>query len=166
MREATTPDGVSLEELQRDRTTLVVFLRHSGCPFCREALADVAKNRPAIDARGVQVVLVCQWADGAADHLFDKAGVRDVPRLHDPDGALYRAFEIKRGNLWQLFSPWVLLRVIQVSFAGHMAGKAVGDVFQMPGAVLVKGGRVLHRVRYRSQATRPDYAAAACAVET
>ncbi|MGP1310160.1 MAG: hypothetical protein ACTS27_08185, partial [Phycisphaerales bacterium] len=37
---------------------LLVFLRHAGCTFCREALADVAKRRRRIENAKVRIVLV------------------------------------------------------------------------------------------------------------
>ena len=41
----TSSSGPSLEQLSHDRPQLVVFLRHFGCTFCRESLADLAEKR-------------------------------------------------------------------------------------------------------------------------
>jgi hypothetical protein len=41
LRELPTTTGSTLAALSKDCSVLVVFLRHSGCTFCREALADL-----------------------------------------------------------------------------------------------------------------------------
>jgi peroxiredoxin len=161
MAAARTQTGRTLLEVSNEGPTVVVFLRHAGCPFCREALADVARDRGAIAGKGSRIVLVYQWNPGEADELFERAGVGDVPRIADPDRALYRAFGLRRGNLWQLASPFVVWRVVVAGSAGHRVGKVLGDAFQMPGTFLVHKGRVIREFRHRSQAARPDYAALA-----
>nr|WP_256200529.1 hypothetical protein [Verrucomicrobium spinosum] len=50
LAEALTSAGPSLAALSQQSPVLVVFLRHAGCTFCREALADIARVRPAIEA--------------------------------------------------------------------------------------------------------------------
>ena len=47
MAAARDQHGVSLLDHSRERSTLVVFLRHAGCPFCAEAISDVSKQRTA-----------------------------------------------------------------------------------------------------------------------
>ena len=47
--------GATLEQLSADSPTLVVFLRHAGCMFCREALSDLSRQRAAIEPTG------CAW---------------------------------------------------------------------------------------------------------
>jgi hypothetical protein len=39
----------TLAEISAAGKTLVVFLRHGGCTFCREALEDLRVSRGAID---------------------------------------------------------------------------------------------------------------------
>ncbi|MFN8816592.1 MAG: hypothetical protein ACK5ZV_07645, partial [bacterium] len=41
LRGAMTSGGQSVAELSMRSPVLMVFLRHFGCTFCREALADV-----------------------------------------------------------------------------------------------------------------------------
>ena len=161
---ARTASGETLLELSERAPLLIVLLRHAGCPFCREALADIAEQRARIEGAGVTIALVYQWGEGEADWLFERAGVDDLTRVADPDRTLYRALEIPRGNPWQIFGPWVLVRVIATWFRGRRVGRVIGDVFQMPGTVLVRDGEVRRRHRYRSQASRPDYAGIACSL--
>ncbi|MDX2114256.1 MAG: redoxin domain-containing protein, partial [Planctomycetota bacterium] len=132
MAGAVTTAGLSLLEMSEQRPTLVVFLRHSGCPFCIEAMADVARQRRAIEQSGVQVVLAHMGPEPAGE-IFEANGVGDLPRISDPEQKLYRAFGLRRGNLWQLGGPKVWWRVFQALSAGRRVGRVVGDAWQMPG---------------------------------
>ena len=157
MAAARDQHGVSLLDHSRERSTLVVFLRHAGCPFCAEAISDVSKQRTAIEGRSVHIVFVCQWPDGQALHLFENAGIVDLPRIHDPKRTLYNAFGLRRGNLWQIGGPFVWFRVLQAALTGHRVGRVLGDAFQMPGTFLIRDGEIIHRYKHRSQASRPNY---------
>lgn len=157
MRDAVTNGGKSLRELTDARPQLVVFLRHAGCPFCREAASDLSARRKTIEARGVGLVLVHQNTEPEAKEFFAMYGLEDVPRISDPERALYRAFDLKRGSLWQIFGPKVWWRSIVALVGGHRAGRVAGDAFQMPGAFLIDSGVIVSAHRHRSQADRPDY---------
>ena len=110
MERAFTQSGQTLGMLSRERPTLVVFLRHSGCTFCRQALADIAARRSAIEVGGAGIVLVHMGDDASAATFFSEYGLGDVARISDPHRLLYRAFELRRGSLWQLFAPQVIAR--------------------------------------------------------
>ncbi|MBL0926571.1 MAG: AhpC/TSA family protein [Phycisphaerales bacterium] len=162
MTEGLSHDGRSLLDLCRGRAVLVVFLRHSGCPFCHEALADLARQRAAIEGAGVGIAIVHQGREADWGGLFSKYGVQDLPRVADPDRRLYRAFELRRGNLWQMFGPKIWWRAPMAILRGARPGRSVGDAFQMPGAFVVRDGEIISAFRHRSQADRPDYAGMAC----
>ncbi|MFM9956839.1 MAG: SelL-related redox protein [Phycisphaerales bacterium] len=157
-------NGASVLELSRSRRVLLVFLRHTGCPFCREAMADVERRRGEIE-RTARVVFVHQAPEDEANAaFFDAAGVGDVPRVSDPERRLYRALDLQRGSLWAVFGPYIWFRCIQAMLTGRKIGRMIGDVFQMPGVFLIENGRVVGQYRHKSQADRPDYVAVACAV--
>lgn len=163
---ARTNTGASIAELSDDRPVLVVFLRHAGCTFCREALTDLARARPSFHERGVQLVLVHMGPeDESARQFFDSFGVSDVPRISDPGRGLYRALGLRRGSLGQLFGPGVWARGFRAGIIDrHLVGKLVGDGFQMPGVFLVQRRRVVSSFVHRTAADRPEYEAiAACA---
>jgi len=155
---AHTQSGVSLLDLSKKSPLLVVLLRHLGCTFCREALADLKERRAELEQSGVQIVLVQMAPDSEAAPVFTRYGLGDVHRVSDPDKHLYRAFELKRGRLGQLFGFKVWIRfLIAGVIKRHGAGKLAGDGLQMPGAFLVADGRIVRAFRHRSAADRPDY---------
>ena len=82
----------------------MIFLRHFGCSFCRQAISDVADLRGELDARGVRPVFVHLGTPERAKPYFDYYGIGDVERISDPDAAIYRnpLFALGRVNpLWQ-----------------------------------------------------------------
>ncbi|MBN2329237.1 MAG: AhpC/TSA family protein [Candidatus Omnitrophica bacterium] len=151
-------NGKTLQELSQDNPLLVVFLRHNGCTFCREALADLSQKRAAIEESGVRIALIHMSSEDQAADFFAKYGFDDVPRFSDPDKILYRAFELKRGSFRQLLGWNVWKRGFQACILeGHGVGKLMGDGFQMPGVFLLHRGEIVKEFRHRSAADRPDY---------
>jgi hypothetical protein len=150
--------GDSLLTASADQPLLIVFLRHFGCTFCREALADLAEARQRIESRGTRLVLVHMSSDEDAAAFFAGYGLADVTRVSDPDRELYRAFDLRRGTLRQLFGARVWWRGWRAGVRdGHGVGVLQGDGLQMPGAFLVSRGRIVHACRHESAADRPDY---------
>jgi peroxiredoxin len=151
--------GENIDELSRKTPLLMVFLRHAGCPFCREALAQLRRDRGAIEAAGTRIVLVHMTADESAKTLFAKYGLDDVPRVADPERKLYAAFELKRGTAGQVMGPRVWWKGFRTTFLrGHLPGIPEGDVFQLPGTFLVADGEILRAFRTDDSAGHPDYA--------
>ena len=100
---ARTQSGQTLAALSEASPVLLVFLRHAGCSFCREAIGDVARERGVIEAAGVRIVLVHMGDSEAIEKLTKRYGLGAVDRICDPDRKLYQAFGLKRGRLRQLF---------------------------------------------------------------
>src|SRR5262245_15276946 len=82
---ARTEDGRSLLELSRGSPVLLVFLRHLGCIFCREALTKLAGLRATIEANGTRLAFVHMGSPEEAGPFFAGFGLGDVPRVSDPD---------------------------------------------------------------------------------
>jgi peroxiredoxin len=155
-----TQFGVSLDEISRLSPAMIVFLRHAGCTFCREALADLAKKRPEIERNGTRLVLVHMGSEEHGQSFFGKYGLADVPRVSDPGRTLYRAFGLPRGSFGNLFGPKVWWRGFEAGILGrHGVGRLVGDGFQMPGVFVVFHGEVIRTYRHQSAGDRPDYLA-------
>lgn len=149
--------GHSIAELSDGQTIAVLFLRHSGCTFCREALSDLQRDRETLAAQNVRPVLVHQGdADAAAEYL-GKYDLADVSRICDRDCRLYRAYDLGRGRVDQLFGPSVWWRgFVAAIVRRHGVGKLDGDGFQMPGAFIVRDNRLVRAYRHGTAADRPD----------
>lgn len=153
-----TSEGITLQEMSERTPTMMVFLRHFGCTFCREALDDLADQRDQIELLGARIVLVHMEEQEKAQCLLNKMGLSDVPHISDPENILYKKFQLRRGGLNQIFGPKVWWRGLLAGFfKGHGVGKESGDIFQMPGVFLLSKGRVIRKYIHKSAADRPDY---------
>lgn len=160
--EATTNTGRSLDSLSRQSPVLLVLLRHSGCIFCREAIADLAAALPRIETAGLRLVIGHQGSDDDIRPLLTRQGIDRVERISDPEKRLYRSLDLPRGTLSQLFGPTVWAAGWRALRAGHGIGPLVGDGFQMHGAFVIRDGRIVAARRCETAAERPDYAGLAC----
>lgn len=157
MDRVTCSTGKSVFEESRESKLLVVFLRHAGCTFCREAIAELGEKREEIQRNGARIALVYMSGGEKIRELAEKRGLVDAILIEDPDKTLYDAFELQRGTYMQLFGPRVFLRGIVATLKGHILGRPEGDPFQMPGAFLVEDGEIVKAYRHEHAASRPDY---------
>ena len=163
LERAKTSTGESLWDASHRQPLLVVFVRHSGCTFCREAVHDVGQQADAMLAAGVKPIIVHMGTEADGQQLLTWSHRDDLEAISDPDRQLFRAFELQFGNLWQLAGPYVIWRAL---FGGTLFkygfGKMIGNGLQLAGVFLVQNGRIVRSYRHRTTADRPNYAALAC----
>ena len=153
-----TQKGVDLATLSLVSPVLLVFLRHSGCVFCREALWDLAASREAIERSGTHIVVVSFGDEKALDELLALNHLSSLDRIQDDNQSLYHAFGLHRGSWWQLAGPRVWWRGVIARFkGGHRLGPPAGDVRQMPGMFLLNRCEVVRSFRHESASDRPLY---------
>jgi peroxiredoxin len=158
--------GESLMQISQRQPTLVVFLRHAGCTFCREAAADLASRRQQIEAQGTGIALIHMGTESQGAEFFQPYGLADLPRISDPGRALYRAFDLQRGSLWQILGPTVWWKGFLAGVVrGHGVGKPASDVAQLAGSFLLDRGQIVKAYRHKTSADRTDFSEmAACPV--
>ncbi|MFK8055025.1 MAG: SelL-related redox protein [Saprospiraceae bacterium] len=151
--------GESVAELSSQQPVLLIFLRHFGCTFCREALGDIAKQRSAFAEKNVEVVLVHMTDKEVADKYFEKYELEGIRHVSDPNCAYYQAFGLLKGNFHQLFGLQSWIRGFQAGvIEGHWVGyQQLGDGFQMPGAFAIRDGEVVDAFVHKTASDRPDY---------
>lgn len=166
IREFHDQSGQSLFERSQRQDVLVVFLRHSGCTFCRETLAQIQQQRQQIEAAGTQIAFVHMEPDEElARNLFAKYGVEDLPRICDSEQVLYRAFEVGVGRFRQLMSWRIIWRGFRAAILNrHGFSRVRGNAFRLPGAFVLRDGEVIHRYHPRDAADHPDYSEFVCEV--
>ena len=79
----------------------------------------------------------------------------DVLRVADPYCELYRAFGLGKGGVFELFGPRVILHGVLALIKGCGVGHLAGDGLQLPGAFLVKEGRIISAQRARDISELP-----------
>ncbi|MGI9456153.1 MAG: SelL-related redox protein [Aeoliella sp.] len=157
LRDLRTNTGRRLDYLADQRPQLVVFLRHAGCTFCREAMSDLAAQREQIEGAGCGIILV-HLGEEEDEAFFEQYGLKDVPRIADPKCRLYRMFGLDLGGFSELFGLRVWFRGFQSGILrGHGLGKRQGNTFQMPGVFLYHCGQILDGIQHDLASDRPKY---------
>lgn len=145
--------GETLGEASQNQVLAVVFLRHFGCTFTRQLLRNLQHMHDRAKAEGSRLVLVHMLQEGEEVEFLTTKG---VDRIADPRCDLYRAFGLGKGGFLELFGPKVWYRGAIAFFRGCGVGMLKGDGLQMPGAFLVKGGKVIKEQKAESAADLPD----------
>jgi peroxiredoxin len=155
---ARTDSGKRFMDFVEAGPVLLVFLRHGGCTFCREAISDIARDRAEIEAEGTRIVLVHMGDRDAIGAAVARYGVGDLERICDPSRKLYDAFGLKSGSVGQLAGFKVIWRGLWAGLVkGHGLSSPKADSTQMPGVFLIDSGVIVGRFRHRSAADRPSY---------
>jgi len=158
LSEMFTNKGETLLNLSNNNPVLLVFLRHFGCIFCKEALIDISKSKADIEAGGISIVFVHMTDFETADKQFLKFGLIDPTHISDPDCKFYEAFGLIKGNFNQLFGLQSLIRGFSIGIKeGQTPGSLIGDGFQMPGVFVIVNGEIKERFIHRLSSDRPDY---------
>lgn len=152
-----TQRGKNLLQLSNRQPVLLVFLRHFGSPFCREALADIKKKQSSIEGEGARLVFVHLAEEEQARKYFEKAGLQDEHRISDPNGIMYSAFNLERADFGQVLGWRSWFRGINAMLKGHGSGPVMGDGFRMPGVFLINEGEIIKSYRHARSSDRPDY---------
>ncbi len=145
----------TLREQLDDAPTLLVFLRHFGCAFCRETLADMR----AVSERDPRFPKALFFFQGSP--IEGKAFLRrywpTLRAVSDPTGELYEGFGIRRAGLVEALGPRVWAARSRAAKKGHRSGERSGDIWRMPGTYLIRDSEVLWVHTYRHAADHPDY---------
>ena len=148
----------SLEDASHEKPVMLVFLRHFGCVFCREAMLDIGKKRDEWSKKNINVVLVHMSDYDTAETYFKKYKISGIENISDPTCGLYASFGLGKGSVSQLFGLKNFIRGFETTVKGIPIGlRQIGDGFQMPGVFLLKVGKVIESYIHTSAADRPDY---------
>jgi len=138
------------------QATLLVFLRHFGCIFCRETVSDL-RELTEKDPDFPPVLFFTQGS-GTEARVFLNRYWPTTRAISDPELEFYEAFGVQQGSLLQSIGPAVLLSTHRARSKGHKNGPREGDIWRMPGAFLVRGAEILWRHEFRHAADHPDFA--------
>lgn len=154
-----TNEGSSLKEISDQKPVLLLFLRHFGCNFCKEALEDISAIRTEIEATGAVLVFVHMADTETGKKYFEKYNLSGVTHISDPECIYYERFGLVKGTIHQLFGLQTWMRGFGNGGLkrGFQMGKQLGDAFQMPGIFLIHQGIIKESYIHRFVSDRPDY---------
>ncbi|MCB0705107.1 MAG: AhpC/TSA family protein [Saprospiraceae bacterium] len=156
--EMITNQGDSVLARSETKPVFLVFLRHFGCTFCREALADLSEKQDSFKNQGIDMVFVHMSDNETADRYFQNYGLKDAVHVADPECAFYKAFGLTKGTFTQLFGLNTWIRGFSAGVVGgHGIGSQLGDGFQMPGIFVIRNGIIQEQFIHKLASDRPDY---------
>jgi hypothetical protein len=140
-----------------DGPTLLVFLRHFGCIFCKEMLRDV-RDASRAGVSYPRVIVFCQADLDEATAFFAK----HWPEAHvvcDPSKAFYDGVGLTHGTFAQMFGPRVWACGVRAVSKGNMQSlRIIGDPWTMPGTLAVDAsGAVVWQHTFQHAGDHPDY---------
>jgi peroxiredoxin len=150
-----TEGGGTLADQIGDRPTLLVFLRHFGCQFCREMVHDL--RQIAGELAAYPPVLFFFMGTVEEGRTFFEQHWPEARAVADEAKAFYTAFGVRRATFGQMFGIQVWTCRLRALSKGNFVGRAVGDPWIMPGAFLVHASDVLWSHLFQHQGDRPDW---------
>lgn len=138
------------------RATLLVFLRHFGCVFCREQVTEL---RAASERGGFPPLLFFTQGSATESRAFLRRDWPEGRAVADPALRFYEAFGVERMGPLQVLRPGLWMAERRARAKGLEGGPRSGDVWRMPGVFLVEGDRVLWQHHYRHAGDMPDFTA-------
>lgn len=158
LQNATIEGQGSIHDMSLEKPVLLVFLRHFGCIFCKEALNELKEIQNLLKEKEVTVVLVHMSDIQTGNAYLEEYGLSSYYQISDPDCKLYAEFGLVKGNMGQLFGLKVWTRGFdQIKKGNSYSMKSIGDAFQMPGVFFVAEGSIKSLFVYNSISDKPDY---------
>ncbi len=119
-----------------DRGLALVFLRHYGCPFCKEHAREIESRSAELLAAGVAVALIGCGTSDEAQAFRDELGLtNDV--YNDPDRIAYGAYGLGQAGMSAVLNPRVLAGGIRAASKGYLPRKSSGHPLQLQGQFLI-----------------------------
>jgi peroxiredoxin len=144
------PDGrsIRLGSLWTSRTTVLVFVRHFGCVFCRQQVGELLAFLDRIRAAGAELVIIGNGSIEDARAFRDERRLT-VPLFTDPACESYCALDMRSG-VATVMRPSVFLRSLKALARGYRQATVAGSPLQQGGVVVIDPGGA-ERYRYVSQ---------------
>ena len=136
--------------------SLLVFLRHFGCIFCRETVGDL-RAAVAADPSYPRVLFFYQGSP-TEGRAFLRRDWPEARAVADPEQEFYERFGVRRASFLEGLGPAVLRSRARARAKGHENGRRSGDVWRMPGIFAVEAERVVWAHQPRHAADHPDFA--------
>lgn len=152
-------ENKSLLEISENQPVLLVFLRHFGCIFCRQALKDIGEKLDHFKKHNTEIIFVHMSDMDTANEYFEQFGLGGVKSISDPETKIYGSFGLVRGSFTQLYGLSVWVKGIKASTTEGLgfSTKQIGDSFQMPGIFVIHKGEFIYSYYHNKISDKPDY---------
>ncbi|NWF65101.1 MAG: redoxin domain-containing protein [Chloroflexi bacterium] len=150
---------IQLSSLWKNHVLVLAFTRHFGCPQCKEMVDQLIDAHQTLTDRGLLLAIVSHATSESVKTFCDQRAP-GVLCLADTDRAVYKAYGLYRGNLWQtIISPriWSSNRRLarQKGFKPELPLPGQ-DAYQMSGTFVIgMDGRIRLPYYYEDIADHP-----------
>jgi hypothetical protein len=147
--------NATLGEVLGNTPKLLVFVRHFGCIFCREMIADV-RAAAEKDVTFPDVIFFYQGTAAQGQDFFSSLyptakAIADLPKV------FYDGFGLQQGGMKEMFGAEVWACGIRAALKGHFIGAPIGDPWVMPGLFLVHHHRIVWQHDFSHAGDHPDW---------
>jgi hypothetical protein len=151
--------GTLRDQLGPSELTLLVFLRHFGCTFCRETVAELRRESEA--SPDFPPLLFFFQGGTTEGRAFLRRDWPTARAIADPDLRFYEAFGVERMGWLDLLKPAFWQAERRAKAKGFTQGERSGDIWRLPGVFLVHGDRIVWTHEFQHAGDLPDFAAVA-----
>ncbi len=138
---------INFSTIYQRQTTLIFFVRHFGCLFCRERVASLAEALPLLTTHHLNAVVIGNGHPYMAEGFVEELQL-PLSVYCDRKGEAYRLAGMQRNfglNVTSVKHAWRSYR------AGNRQHKVSGDVWQQGGVLAVNpAGQVLEAIADQS----------------
>jgi hypothetical protein len=139
----------NLWTLSFEKKCLMVFLRHFGCLFCKNMIADISMEKEWLKQQGYHIVFVHQSDPSVSKEFFKQFGLESYFEISDPYRTCYKSFEIGSANALHLLNPQAIYGAWESYLQGHRMSEKDGNIWQMPGLLILHEGDILKRHQFK-----------------
>jgi peroxiredoxin len=133
---------IRLGSLWESRPVVLVFLRHYGCIFCREHVAQLREHEEAFSARGASLAAIGLGDRHYARAFREQTGI-EFRLLIDEKREAYQKVELRSANLLHLLKSDYAKNWKRAQAAGHHQHKLLGrNPFQLGGSFVFGPGDI------------------------
>lgn len=152
-------EETSLLAISDNQPVLLVFLRHFGCIFCRQALNEIGKKQDDFKKNNTEIIFVHMSDMETANEYFEQFGLGGTKSISDPETKIYRMFGLVKGSFTQLYGLSVWAKGIKTMATEGIgfSTKQIGDSFQMPGIFVIHKGEFVYSYYHKQISDKPDY---------
>jgi len=161
VREMHTNEGKSVLEFSNEKPVFLVFLRHFGCVFCKEALSDIAKIKTQLSEKRIKLIFVHMASNEIAEEYFHQFDLSGATHVSNPEKNFYMSFGLMKGSISQLYGLRTWIRGFSPKTKGYKLelNEQLGDSTQMPGMFLIHQGKTIGEYIHKTASDHPDYEA-------
>jgi peroxiredoxin len=141
---------VFLADVLNHRPTVACFVRHFGCIFCFEHVADAIQHKPKIESLGGQLIII---GNGNPSHAreFERDMKLEGHVYTDPSRQLYRALSMRHG-IARTINLNTSRNARRAFLAGFRQVAVKGDRWQQGGNVVFAADGSIRLTQYAESA--------------